>query len=121
MKFQVWYQKPDFFRDGIMGAQWLREQGKMPSLTTYQATHRHVIDVEVDEKVHSIEGARSKVFFKMQAENWSPRGEAAPLIRGLCLAHTSMSVGDIMLVDAGHLARIHRAWIVDRCGFVELG
>ena len=35
-------------------------------------------------------------WIKMQGENWSPKGEARPLIEKLGLQHTSMSVGDVM-------------------------
>lgn len=37
-----------------------------------------------------------EVYHHMQGENWSPRGEARPLIRALGLHHTSMSVGDAL-------------------------
>lgn len=40
-----------------------------------------------------------KVFTWLQAENWSPNGEARELIQQLGLSHTSMSVGDIIQVD----------------------
>lgn len=36
------------------------------------------------------------VFVKMQGENWSPNGEATPLIAAFGLKHTSMSVGDVI-------------------------
>ena len=35
----------------------------------------------------------------LQGENWSPLGEANPFIRGLGLYHTSMSMGDIVIVN----------------------
>lgn len=37
------------------------------------------------------------VFWQMQGENWSPNGEARPLIKSLGLKHTSMSVGDVVV------------------------
>ena len=36
------------------------------------------------------------VFDMMQADAWSPHGEACTLIRSLGLTHTSMSVGDLL-------------------------
>ena len=36
------------------------------------------------------------VFHKMQGELWSPNGEMSPYIKSLGVAHTSMSVGDIV-------------------------
>ena len=41
------------------------------------------------------------VFHKMQGLNWSPNGEARPLITALGLHHTSMSVGDVVVSPAG--------------------
>ena len=40
-----------------------------------------------------------EIFMALQGENWSPLGEANPFIRGLGLYHTSMSVGDIVIVN----------------------
>lgn len=36
------------------------------------------------------------VFHAMQAENWSPNGEARKLIQSLDVGHTSMCGGDII-------------------------
>ena len=44
-------------------------------------------------------GNLEKVFCLMQAENWSPNGEARPIIEAAKnVHHTSMSVGDRILV-----------------------
>ena len=40
-----------------------------------------------------------RLFLDYQAENWSPNGEARPLIEHLNVKHTSMSVGDIVVQD----------------------
>lgn len=37
-----------------------------------------------------------EVFYKMQAENWSPNGEKRSYIKSQGLSHTSMSVGDVI-------------------------
>jgi hypothetical protein len=42
-----------------------------------------------------------EVFMKMQAEAWSPNGEARGLIRRLGLLHTSMSVNDVIQDQGG--------------------
>lgn len=57
------------------------------------------------------------VFRMMQAENWSPRGEARDLIRKAGVNHTSMSVGDIVETEDGLY------YIVADVGFhvVEMG
>ncbi|MCK9231070.1 MAG: hypothetical protein RBS96_02605 [Dehalococcoidales bacterium] len=41
-----------------------------------------------------------EAFTRMQGENWSPNGEARPLILGKGLQHTSMSVGDALVDGA---------------------
>jgi hypothetical protein len=43
-------------------------------------------------------------FDKFQGENWSPNGEARPIIRAMGITHTSMSVGDCVEIvdDEGH-------------------
>ena len=53
------------------------------------------------------------IFHAMQGENWSPRGEARTLIEKSGLAHTSMSVGDIVVKDG-------TVYMVDSHGFCEL-
>jgi hypothetical protein len=106
INFNVWYMKPDFFRDGTMGVDWLRKRQQLPRVSDLAATH---------VKVRSIEAANLEaVFVGMQGEVWSPNGEARGLIRSLGLQHTSMSVGDIA-VDADGTAHI-----VDRFGFEAL-
>ncbi len=80
---EIWYVKPDFFGT-------IRKADDIdPNEVT--RTHVHVGNVA--------ETDLEKVFEMMQGENWSPMGEARSLIRKLGLAHTSMSVGDIITVD----------------------
>lgn len=52
----------------------------------------------------------------MQGENWSPNGEARPLIEMLRLNHTSMSVGDVAY-DVEDCSW----WMVDAFGWWEIG
>ncbi len=49
-----------------------------------------------------------QAFMKMQAEIWSPNGEARSLIKKLGLQHTSMSVGDVLQDEKGeyHLVQM---------------
>ena len=49
----------------------------------------------------------------MQGEAWSPQGQARYLIDKLGVGHTSMSVGDIIIVNRKML-------MVDRMGFTDL-
>jgi hypothetical protein len=53
-------------------------------------------------------------YFQMQGENWSPNGEAQPLLYAKSLHHTSMSVGDILETEEGTLI------MVVGCGFKEV-
>jgi hypothetical protein len=57
----------------------------------------------------------NRIYHWFQAENWSANGEARPLIKALRLAHTSMSIGDII----EHIAA-NRFWIVADFGFTEI-
>ena len=82
MKYQVWYMKPSFFR-GIVG-DW-------PDLNNLSATHVHLKDVEAE--------SREDAFSRMQADIWSPNGEANDLIQSKGLQHTSMSIGDVLVED----------------------
>jgi hypothetical protein len=54
------------------------------------------------------------IFMAMQGESWSPHGEGNALVRANGLHHSSMSVGDIIVLPngAGHM--------VDSVGFFEL-
>lgn len=53
------------------------------------------------------------LWMALQGESWSPRGEARALLRRKGLAHTSMHVGDIVVVGG-------RGHMVDGIGFVRL-
>lgn len=88
-KFQIWYMKPEWFRDGILG--------KKPNAYKLDDTHVHLKDIEVEGK--NYESALERVFMTMQGEIWSPNGEARGLIMEKGLQHTSMSVGDVAVAD----------------------
>jgi len=106
--FSVYYMRPDFFRDGLMGAKWLKERGKLPDPKDLEKTHIFLGSFEAADL--------ENLFYKMQGEVWSPNGEARPIIEAKGLRHTSMSVGDIA-VD-------QETWIVhlvDRWGFAKIG
>jgi hypothetical protein len=105
--FAVWYMRPEFFRDGIMGAEWLAEKNMTPNTDRLDLSHVFVRYVQAD----SVE----QVFGMMQGEVWSPNGEARDRIKMLGLQHTSMSVGDIA-VDVSNKA-VH---LCDRYGFKVL-
>src|SRR5215475_10303224 len=100
MIIQIWYMKPEWFPEGIFG-------GARPDPKNLAATHVHLKDVE--QGVLDLE----KLYREMQGEIWSPNGEARDLILSKGLSHTSMSVGDVVVVDGA-------VFIVAIMGFKEL-
>jgi hypothetical protein len=81
--FKVLYSKAPTFADSD------------PPLTSEQLHETHVFVREV--QAPTLEA----VFYLMQAERWSSRGEAQSVIRELGLTHTSMSVGDVVQDESG--------------------
>src|SRR3954469_12557089 len=107
--FKIYYQTSEFFRDGIMGVRWLNKVGKMPTRATLDETHVFLRSIDLPGGENQLE----RVMYEQQAETWSPNGEARDLIQGKGLSHTSMSMGDIVVVGDD-------AFIVDSFGFVQL-
>ncbi len=57
-----------------------------------------VFNPEIFAEVREIEAeSLSKVFYLMQGDVWSPKGEARDLVISLGLRHTSMSCGDVAI------------------------
>jgi len=102
---EIWYMKPDFFRDGSMGYDWLVSKGRLPDPNNLRATHIFLARIS--------ENNLGEIFKMMQGEEWSPAGEANALIRRRGLHHTSMSVGDVIQTGS-------KAFLVDGMGFKEL-
>lgn len=106
MEIQVFYMRPEWFREGIMGAK--------PNLATLDATHVLLLTTQVvRDPAKPVEDLLDEVYYRMQGENWSPKGEARSLIEEKGLEHTSMSVGDVAVVDGV-------AWLVAPVGFERL-
>ena len=85
--YQILYaRQPTFHPSGALGS---------PRLTVaaLQSSHIQVCEVRAD----SLDDA----WLQMQAEHWSPNGEARPLLERLGLSHTSMSVGDVIRDEDG--------------------
>ena len=102
---QVWYMKPEFFRDGTMGYNFLRKLNKLPDPRNLEKTHELLGKIaETDSE---------KIYMMMQGENWSPKGEAKTLVRAKGLRHTSMTIGDVVIVDG-------QPHLVDNSGFKPL-
>lgn len=102
---KVWYARPDFKRDAIMGLEWLREHGQTPSRSLLEATYVCVGTVNLDDP--------EDVWDAMQGERWSPGGQARSLIKTLGLAHTTLCVGDIAEING-------QLWFCDNTGWAQL-
>ena len=86
-RYQIFYARcPTFRPSGAFG---------IPRLTVAAMQSGHVRLCEV--QAESLEDA----WCQMQAERWSPNGEARPLLERLGLSHTSMSVGDVIQDEDG--------------------
>ncbi len=109
MLVQIWYMKPEWFHNGILGVEVMKLTGRMPDRD--DLTKTHVLLKELDAR--SLDAA----WRAMQGENWSygdAQAEAQALIESKGLSHTSMCVGDIIVDDQGV------AHIVDNMGWSQL-
>ena len=107
--FEVWYVKPGFMRDFLMGHEWLLKHTPELIPTAFdklKKTHVRLATIQASDA--------DEVFTRLQGEYWSPNGEARKLIRSLKLGHTSMSVGDVIVGDSQIL-------ICDTAGWVTVG
>lgn len=95
---EIWYMKPDWFREGIFG--------EKPDPNNLEATHINLGSI--------ISENREDIWENLQAEIWSPFGEASDLILGLGLGHTSMSIGDVIRMKDGSV------WICCSVGFEKI-
>ena len=85
--YQVYYaRRPTYFASGQLGTP-LLTVSRLPD------THVHLTTIQAQN--------RADAWLQMQGENWSPHGEARPLIEMLDLTHTSMSVGDVLRDEDG--------------------
>jgi hypothetical protein len=102
---QIWYWREDLGRDMMMGYDFLKKQNKLPDPANLSATHVLIGSVA--------ETNLDKIYSMMQSESWSPQDEARDLINKSGAGHTSMSVGDIIVIN-------NDASMVDKVGFVNL-
>ena len=86
--FTIWYMRPDWLLAGMTGSK--------PKAADLGQTHVQLKTVELADNA-----SLDDVYFAMQGECWSPNGEAHGLIASKGLRHTSMSVGDVIVDDAG--------------------
>ena len=99
---EIWYAKPSP-TNGVHYDR-LKSKGMLPDPRNLKKTH--VLIGKIKER--NLE----KIYDMMQGENWSPNGEAYDLISKTD-THTSMSVGDIIVVG-------NKVVFVDGIGFKEL-
>jgi len=107
-KTEVWYFRPDFARDIMMGLSWLQEQVPEAYPEPYNLARTHIMLGRV------VCEDPEKLFHDLQGDFWSPNGEARNLIDNVGLNHTSISVGDILVVKGSAL-------FCDTAGWVNLG
>jgi hypothetical protein len=80
--------KPEWFRNGIFGDK--------PDPAKLEATHTELLGFN-DPADRPVAAALEVIFASMQAERWSPNGEARARLEAKGLEHTSMSVGDVVV------------------------
>ncbi len=85
MKYQIWYMTSKFFRHGSLG--------KLPEPINLSATHVHLRNIE--------ETSLERAWALMQGEVCSPNSETRQLIEAKGLGHMSMTLGDVIVDDAG--------------------
>lgn len=104
---EIWYAKlPDFICHGIFVP---FETHINVGLVTYRPNWKE------------------EIFLAMQGENWSPNGEANELIEKLGLIHTSMSIGDVVVLfpplsDDMRYCRSPKSqtWMLDEIGWKQI-
>lgn len=102
--YQVWYMKPEWFRQGICGDR--------PDPMNLARTHVLLRELTLVSDTPGL----GEVYHRMQGEIWSPNGEARSLIEEKGLQHTSMSVGDVIVDDDNG-----EVFLVKNIGFKNIG
>jgi len=93
-RFHVYYTTPDNFSLAM-------REDKEFSINNLGKTHRFITTVDIEcDTVEGQVNAHESAFSQMQAEYWSPNGEARELIHMAGVEHTSMSVGDILFSES---------------------
>ena len=94
---EVWYMQRQTWRE-------IGFDGDLPEKKPLTETHVKLGSIACKDE--------EKIFDMLQGFHWSPEGEANDLVKGLG-CHTSMSVGDIVVIDG--VAKRCAA-----CGFKEI-
>ena len=104
-KYQIFYaRQPTFHPSGAPGIQRLTAAAMQSSHVRLRGTASEAVcEIEADSLDHA--------WCQMQAERWSPNGEARPLLERLSLSHTSMSVDDVIRdQDGTHWECLDLGW-----------
>lgn len=96
---EIWYWKQEFAREFL-----LENFGQIDP-SNLSKTHSLIFKVD--------ETNLESIYYKMQGEIWSPKGEARELITKSGTGHTSMSVGDIIKIG-------NSVYVVSGIGFKKL-
>ena len=102
---EIWYASPETSRDASMGYAWLEKEGMLPDPDNLENTH--ILLGKISER------DPRQIYRIMQGENWSPEGEANSFLKSNGLYHTSISIGDIIVVGGKTL-------MVDKSGFKKI-
>jgi hypothetical protein len=101
----IWYARPAYFRDLILGCASARKQGVHVTRATLATTHVFLGNIEADDPQMAIG--------LMLGDYWSPHGEAKEWLESIGASHTSMCSGDVIDFRG-------RLLFVDVEGFTEL-
>lgn len=110
MAAKIYYSKPtDHQINLMMGMDFIKEHDTelLKKLKEHDIGNTHQILA-----VHPIEDTE-QIFIYFQGDNWSPHGEARELIKTLGLNHTSMSTGDIVVINDDY-------YFCDTIGWIKL-
>lgn len=108
MKSKIYYTKPEYMRDMLMGLDILSTDSSLlyAILKSKSVVLTHQLIAVVPET------DLNTIYRNFQGETWSPEGEAGELIKALNLNHTSMSVGDIVQQGNQYYFCDMEGWVV---------
>ena len=114
---KIYYVKDRYLRDFAMGTKFLKKYPDECEASFYDVDkckyHSLVNILPYDNEKNSIENM-NRAYRDMQAEKWSPEGEAREILDRIGdVHHTSMSVGDMIVMGKNH-------FIVENFGFYHL-
>ena len=102
---EIWYMRTEFFAYGILGYEFLKKKGMVPDPKNLNKTHVLMGKVKcADCEI---------IYAQMQGEVWSPHGEAREMLQEKGVDHTSMCVGDVVVLEG-------KVLLVDIMKFREL-